>query len=79
MNKNELAVNLVCFWQTGGWHGCNKIIRYNKHFVYYKTYPIEDDLMHRKSLSKFLEQHELYDLGRGSYIHNHKDVRKIVP
>jgi hypothetical protein len=67
---SSLKLNLICYWQIGGWHGENIVINFNSRFVYYKTFfshtmksnkaQIEEKI-YRKSLSEFLKSHEVYN------------------
>ena len=65
MNKSDLKENLVCYWQDGGWHGCDRVITFNQRFVYYVVYdslnkkPIEKKI-YRKALSTFLNSHNIF-------------------
>ena len=85
MMKNELQNDLVCYWQNGGWHGCNKIVKFNKKFVYYEDYPSdvsieftnETSKVRRRSVKDFLNIHDV-QLSACGYAEYHKNIGKIV-
>jgi hypothetical protein len=93
MHSYDLKENLICYWQDGGWHGCHKIIRFNKRYVYYVEYSDykinnkqQDEVpqLYHQALNKFLKDHEINsNLCEYSGYHRNKfgkcSIGQIIP
>jgi len=78
MEKHDLQNNLVCYWQNGGWHGCNKIIRFNKKFVHYIEHAVQkDSKAHFISVKNFLYIHDI-QISQCGYPEYHNDIGKVI-
>lgn len=82
MHNSYLAIGRVCYWQDGGWHGCNIIVKLSIRFVYFKTYQngkiTDPTKTTRYSKKRFLATHEVFPNActYGSY---HINIGNIVP
>jgi len=79
MNKHDLQIGLICYWQDCGFHGCHQIVKFNCRFVHYID-PEEKGInkqIFKKGIRIFLNSHIIYTncCDYGSY---HKNIGKVL-